>query len=56
MIPTIFTRFADRDEPSVEDDPIYLRRAGGGWLLAKPSLTFYRAIGQERLGALEGAG
>ena len=47
VIPTIFTRFADRDEPSVEDDPIYLRRSGGGWLLAKPSLTFYRAIGQE---------
>jgi hypothetical protein len=47
VIPTIFTRFADRDEPSVEDDPIYLTRAGGGWTVAQPSLTFYRAIGQE---------
>ena len=47
VIPTVFTRFADRDEPSVEDDPIYLRRGDRGWLVAKPSLTFYRAIGQE---------
>jgi hypothetical protein len=47
VIPTVFTRFADRDEPSVEDDPIYLTRAGDGWAVAKPSLTLYRAIGQE---------
>ncbi len=42
---TVFTRFADRPEPSVEDDPIYLRRDGGRWLVAQPSLTLYRAVG-----------
>jgi hypothetical protein len=45
VLATIFTRFADRPEPSVEDDPIYLRREGGRWLVAKPSLTLYRAVG-----------
>jgi ketosteroid isomerase-like protein len=44
---TVVTRFADRDEPSIEDDPIYLARVGEGWRVAKPSLTFYRAIGRE---------
>ena len=47
VIPTVFTVFADRDEPSIEDDPIYLTRSGDGWLVAKPSLTLYRAVGQE---------
>lgn len=42
---TVFTRFADRPEPSIEDDPIYLRRTGGRWLVAQPSLTLYRAVG-----------
>lgn len=42
---TVFTRFADRPEPSVEDDPIYLRRTGGRWRVAQPSLTLYRAVG-----------
>lgn len=42
---TVFTRFADRPEPSIEDDPIYLRRAGDRWLVAQPSLTLYRAVG-----------
>ena len=42
---TVFTRFADRPEPSIEDDPIYLRRDGGRWLVAQPSLTLYRAVG-----------
>jgi hypothetical protein len=42
---TVFTRFADRPEPSVEDDPIYLRRTGGRWLVAQASLTLYRAVG-----------
>jgi hypothetical protein len=38
--------FADRPEPSVEEDVIYLDRIGeNGWLIAKPSATFYRAIG-----------
>lgn len=42
---TVLTRFADRPEPSVEDDPIYVRRTGGRWLVAQPSLTLYRAVG-----------
>ena len=42
---TVVTEFADRDEPSVEDDVIYLTRGNGGWVIAKPSSTLYRAIG-----------
>jgi hypothetical protein len=42
---TVVHRFAGAREPSIEEDVIYLRRAGGDWLLAKPSATFYRAIG-----------
>jgi hypothetical protein len=42
---TTVTRFADQREPSVEDDVIYLRRADGRWLIAKPSVALYRAIG-----------
>jgi hypothetical protein len=42
---TIVTEFADREEPSVEDDVIYLERGNGGWAIAKPSSTLYRAIG-----------
>jgi hypothetical protein len=42
---TVVTEFADRDEPSIEDDVIYLVRRGGGWMVAKPSSTLYRAIG-----------
>jgi hypothetical protein len=38
-------RFSDRRYISVEDDVIYLERAGDRWLLAKPSATFYRAVG-----------
>ena len=47
VIATVFTRFADRDEPSVEDDVIYLRKVGDEWRVEKPSLTLYRAVGQE---------
>lgn len=43
----IVTEFADRDEPSVESDIAYLERAGGRWLLAKPSGALYRAVGAE---------
>jgi hypothetical protein len=39
--------FADRGRASVEDDLIYLRRVGGEWRVAKPSVTLYRAIGTE---------
>lgn len=42
---TVVTEFADRAEPSVEDDVIYLERSGAGWAIAKPSSTLYRAIG-----------
>jgi hypothetical protein len=42
---TVITQFADRREPSIEDDTIYLQDRGHGWLLAKPSATIYRAVG-----------
>jgi putative lumazine-binding protein len=42
---TMRTTFADRRQPSIEDDVIYLARHGGGWRVVKPSATFYRAIG-----------
>jgi hypothetical protein len=45
VVATIVTRFADRDEASVEDDIVYLSREGDGWLIAKPSATLYRAFG-----------
>ena len=42
---TVTHRFSDRKYVSVEDDVIYLEKTGGTWLLAKPSATFYRAVG-----------
>jgi len=42
---TVTHRFSDRKYVSVEDDVIYLERLGGRWLIAKPSATFYRAVG-----------
>lgn len=42
---TTVTRFADRDQPSIEDDVVHLRRQGGRWLIVKPSSTLYRAVG-----------
>jgi hypothetical protein len=42
---TVITYFADRSEPSVEDDTIYLRNRRHRWRLAKPSATIYRAVG-----------
>lgn len=42
---TIVSDFADRDEPSVEDDVVYLRRSGDRWLIAAPSAILYRAVG-----------
>ena len=38
-------RFRGDREPSIEDDLIYLHYSAGRWLVAKPSSTFYRAIG-----------
>lgn len=46
VVVTVVTRFADRDEASIEDDIVYLVRDGGvGWSIAKPSSTLYRAVG-----------
>jgi hypothetical protein len=45
VVLTVVTRFADRPQASVEDDVIYLSRASGTWLVAKPSSTLYRAVG-----------
>jgi hypothetical protein len=42
---TVTHHFADRKYVSVEDDVIYLERVGERWLVAKPSGTFYRAVG-----------
>jgi hypothetical protein len=42
---TVTHHFSDRKYVSVEDDVIYLERVGGQWLIAKPSATFYRAVG-----------
>jgi len=42
---TIRTIYAGGRTPSTEDDVIYLERSGSRWLLAKPSVTLYRAIG-----------
>jgi hypothetical protein len=52
---TVTHHFSDRKYVSVEDDVIYLKKAGGRWVLAKPSGTFYRAVGyaQPPLSAFE---
>lgn len=42
---TVITQFADRGQPSVEDDTIYLENRRHRWRLAKPSATIYRAVG-----------
>ncbi len=42
---TVTTEFADRAEPSIEDDLVFLVRDGGDWLIAKPSSILYRAVG-----------
>jgi hypothetical protein len=41
----VFHRFADRPNPSIEDDLIYLERSGDHWLVTKASATLYRAVG-----------
>jgi hypothetical protein len=43
---TVVTGFADRDEPSIEDDVIYLVESEGEWRIARPSSTLYRAVGK----------
>jgi hypothetical protein len=42
---TVVTEFADRGQPSIEDDLVYLSRDGDRWRIAKPSSTLYRAVG-----------
>jgi hypothetical protein len=42
---TVVHLFGGGREPSIEDDLIYLRYVAGRWLVAKPSSTFYRAVG-----------
>lgn len=44
VVATVVSHFADRED-SVEDDVVYLTRAGDRWLVAKPSATLYRAVG-----------
>jgi hypothetical protein len=45
VLASIRTDFADRDEPSFEDDIVFLTRSDGQWLLTKPSASLYRAVG-----------
>ena len=45
VVVTVITEFADRAEPSIEDDLVFLVRDGNGWLIAKPSSSLYRAVG-----------
>lgn len=42
----VLTRFADREQPSVESDIAYLGQHGGRWRLVKPSGVLYRAVGK----------
>ena len=42
----IVTRFADRDEPSVESDVAYLLAGPGGYRLAKATGALWRAVGK----------
>jgi hypothetical protein len=45
VVATVFTKYSDIREPTLEDDIVYLTRSGERWLVAKPSSTLYRAIG-----------
>jgi hypothetical protein len=45
VVATVFTKYADVREPTIEDDIIYLGRLDKRWLVLKPSATLYRAIG-----------
>jgi ketosteroid isomerase-like protein len=43
---TVTHDFTDRNYVSIEEDIVYIQRAADGrWLIAKPSGTFYRAVG-----------
>ena len=41
----VFHRFSDRQNPSVEDDVIFLERRGDRWLVTQADATLYRAVG-----------
>jgi len=43
---TVVTEFADREQPSIEDDLIYLALVDGEWKVARPSAVLYRAVGR----------
>lgn len=45
VVATVFTVYERIREPTIEDDIVYLDRVGDSWLVAKPSATFYRAVG-----------
>ncbi len=45
VVATVFTKYADVREPTIEDDIIYLSRVTDRWLVVKPSATLYRAVG-----------
>ncbi|MDQ3729247.1 MAG: hypothetical protein M3355_06615, partial [Actinomycetota bacterium] len=45
VVATVFTKYADVREPTIEDDIIYLSRATDRWLVIQPSATLYRAVG-----------
>jgi hypothetical protein len=48
---TVVTEFADREQPSIEEDLIYLVQLDDQWLIAKPSSTLYRAVGKPKVPA-----
>jgi len=45
VVATVFTKYADVREPTIEDDIIYLSRSENRWLVIKPSSTLYRSVG-----------
>jgi len=45
VVATVFTKYSDVREPTIEDDIIYLSRTTDRWRVLKPSTTLYRAVG-----------
>lgn len=45
VVAAVQTDFSDRDEPSVEDDVVYLTDSGDELRVAQPSTSLYRAVG-----------
>jgi hypothetical protein len=44
---TVVTTYEQARKPSTDDDVIYLKKSRAGWLVLKPSVIFYRAVGLE---------